>query len=311
MRIRLAIPGSTAVDYTMAIIMQSHYDRAEIQNIVKSLKRNCQNVSILIAGSNLSDNTPARPEDQIYFMKTDAGVKPPNLHDVIKHALKVAPNSARFFIFNTPEQVGFSEKDAMKIIKEGLDYHKSDSGALFMSKKYVEYIIETGDVPSSTNAVRNGFSSEMSVQDMIRSPREAVRQYSTLVSFALVGASGICVNLLVLTIFKALVGALIANAIAQEVSIASNFAWNDRFTFRNRSKASKFIALPKFYRFIKYNLVSLLSFAVNETVFYLTFSHGIFYIYSSLIAIATAFVVNYVGSSRWAWTKTALQLAKD
>jgi dolichol-phosphate mannosyltransferase len=146
---------------------------------------------------------------------------------------------------------------------------------------------------------------------LLRSPREAIRQYSTLVSFALVGASGVAVNLLVLTIFKPLVGALIANAIAQEVSIANNFVWNDRFTFRSRSRVGRFFALPRLYRFVKYNLVSLLSFAVNEMVFYLVYSHGIFYIYSSLTAIATAFVVNYFGSSRWAWAKTALNLAKD
>ncbi len=79
-----------------------------------------------------------------------------------------------------------------------------------------------------------------------------------------------------------------------------------------RSRQTALFAQPKLFRFVKYNLVSLLSLTVNEVVFYFVYYHlGVYYISSSLLAIATAFVVNYFGSSRWAWAKTVSLSVKD
>ncbi len=159
---------------------------------------------------------------------------------------------------------------------------------------------------------KNGFSAEMSAFDIIRNPGVALRQHSRVVKFAMVGVSGVAVNLLVLTLLKAAIGALAANVVAQELAIINNFTWNDRFTFRT-GNYGKFLSFARLTRFVKYNLVSLGSFAVNEIVFYIAYSHRIYYIDSSLLAIATAFVINYFGSSRWAWARTFApgQPAKD
>lgn len=303
--------GSAAADQAMTIVLGNRWDSSSIQLIIRTLKLYSDKVTVLIAGSGIHSEVDLPTDDQVYFMKISERDRQSDIHEVMKRAIQIAPDSARFFIFENAKDVRLSEGDVMKIAKRKLDYRKLASGTTFLSRKYLNHILETGEMPSATHAARCGYASEMSIRDMMKSPREAIRQNSTLVSFALVGASGVGVNLLVLTIFKSIVGALFANAIAQEVSIANNFVLNDRFTFRSRSGVSRFLALPRLYRFVKYNLVSLLSFGINELVFYLAYSHGIFYIYSSLIAIGTAFIVNYLGSSRWAWAKTAFQLAKD
>lgn len=311
MCLRLGGSGLTNVDQVTAIVLGGRKDHASIQFIIQTLKNNCGSVRVLIADRNINSEIDSSPDDGVYFMKLNESDPTIDLHQVMKRAIEIAPDSTRFFIFEDAGDLRFSESVVKRIVKRGLDFRKLASRTTFMSKRYLLHVLETGEAPTATNAARGGFVSQMSITDMLRSPREAIGQNSTLVSFALVGASGVGVNLLVLTIFKSLVGALLANIMAQELSIVSNFVWNDRFTFKSRAKTSRFLALPRLYRFVKYNLVSLLSLAVNETVFFIAYSHGVFYIYSSLIAIATAFIVNYLGSSRWAWTKTALQLAKD
>ncbi|MHB8567048.1 MAG: GtrA family protein [Nitrososphaerales archaeon] len=137
--------------------------------------------------------------------------------------------------------------------------------------------------------------------DVIRSPRFALRQNWTLVKFAIVGASGVLVNLGLLTLLTDLFGnglILIFNGVAVEASILNNFVWNDRFTFGGGAKG---IHHGRLARLAKYNLLSLVSFAVNEVVFSFLYSLGLYKYWASLIAIGFSFLVNYFGSSRWAW----------
>jgi putative flippase GtrA len=143
----------------------------------------------------------------------------------------------------------------------------------------------------------------MSPLEMIRSPREAIRQNWTLAKFLVVGASGSAVYLVSLTLLTTVLGSrliLVSNAIALELSILSNFFLNDKFTFNSITAKS-----TKPTRLAKYNLVSLLGFGVNElTVAILAppfEAHHISYIFAALIAILISFSANYVGSSRWAW----------
>lgn len=306
----MEVSGSTIIDQATAVVLGGACDRSSVQLILGLLKSSFGRVIVIIASS-MNSEVDFSSNDRIYFMKIGENPSKFDLHEVMRRAVELAPNSVRFLIFEDVKEVQISERTLKTIVKKQLDFQKLALGTIFISKRYLLHILETGQMPTAVNAVRDGYSSEMSITQMLSSPKLAIRQYSTLASFALVGASGVGVNLLVLTLFKPIIGALVANALAQEVSIASNFVWNDRFTFRTRAGAGRYLTLSRLKRFTKYNLVSLLSFAVNETVFYLVYSHGVFYIYSSLIAIATAFVVNYFGSSRWAWAKTVLQLAKD
>jgi dolichol-phosphate mannosyltransferase len=92
-----------------------------------------------------------------------------------------------------------------------------------------------------------------------------IRAYSSrvFIKFAIVGTSGVVVNLLTLTLLlNQGVNKYIASPIAIEVSIISNFLLNNFWTFRWRKKAS---VLP--VRGLRFNIVSLLALLVSYTIF--------------------------------------------
>ena len=85
--------------------------------------------------------------------------------------------------------------------------------------------------------------------------------------FCSVGASGVFVNLGVLAALDALgLHRLIASAIAIELSILSNFAANEFWTFRDRARKSE-----RFSRMVQFQLVSLVGAAIQFSVFMLCF----------------------------------------
>ncbi|MDG6905293.1 MAG: GtrA family protein [Nitrososphaerota archaeon] len=211
-----------------------------------------------------------------------------------------------------------SAKELERVVGKELDFVSVASlGCDKISMQYARHLVTSRENPSVANALENGFSTTMSIVEIIMSPRNFLRMYSKIFKFGLVGASGIVVNLAVLTLLKGVIPILAANIIAQELSIINNFTWNDRFTFNFGGVNNRLFTTPRLYRFVKYNLVSLFSLAVNELVFYLAYyqSHLQFvtgnYIASSLIAIFVAFMINYLGSSRWAWGKAFHLPLKD
>ena len=75
---------------------------------------------------------------------------------------------------------------------------------------------------------------------------------SLLIRFGLVGLSGVGVNLCALAIFSALgLVSTLASALAIELSVLSNFALNDRWTFSDRRHGSWWV------RALRFQLVSL------------------------------------------------------
>ncbi len=116
--------------------------------------------------------------------------------------------------------------------------------------------------------------------------------------FALIGGSGIFVNLGILFLLHGIfdVHDLIAVPIAIEASIISNFLLNDHFTFRDRRNGSKLRRLGQF------NTVSLVALIVNFTAYaLLTRVFGVFYLVAQLIAILVAFSTNYMGNLHWTY----------
>ncbi|HZN27299.1 MAG TPA: glycosyltransferase family 2 protein [Burkholderiales bacterium] len=92
-----------------------------------------------------------------------------------------------------------------------------------------------------------------------------IRFYSSrvFIKFAIVGASGVVVNLLILTLLlHAGVNKYLASPIAIEASIISNFLLNNYWTFRWREKTG---VLP--VRGLRFNIVSLLALLVSYTIF--------------------------------------------
>jgi dolichol-phosphate mannosyltransferase len=164
--------------------------------------------------------------------------------------------------------------------------------------------------PGNNSQLKSGETKKkMSLSEMIRSPRRALRENLTLVKFLFVGLSGVVVNVGLLALQERIFNIgegdprlLIANAIAVETSIINNFLWNDHYTFGHVRRASNPGIRVKLARLGRYNLVSLGTFAVNETIFFVLTQRFVFNsILSSCIAIAVSFVANYFGSSRWAW----------
>jgi len=135
--------------------------------------------------------------------------------------------------------------------------------------------------------------------------REARRR--RLVRFALVGASGVLVNLGVLHVCAGFLRLpeLLASALAVEASILSNFALNDAFTFRGVGAATPPVRLAR------YHVVSAVAMALQLGVFagaVLAASRlgrpqlGAARYPVQTAGIALAFAWNWFASSRWAWS---------
>ena len=90
---------------------------------------------------------------------------------------------------------------------------------------------------------------------------------SRFLRFCTVGASGVFVNLGVLAVLDSVgVHKILASALAIEVSILSNFAANEFWTFRDLGSVN-----GRFGRMIQFQLVSLVGALVQFSVFVLSF----------------------------------------
>ncbi len=115
-----------------------------------------------------------------------------------------------------------------------------------------------------------------------------------LVRYALVGGTGVIVNFAVLKgVWPALHSSpAVANAVATEAAILSNYALNSRFTFHTS------LGWGTWFR---YNLVSLLGGALQVGVFTLLVHFHVYYLLANLLAIPLNTIVGFVLSTRWAF----------
>jgi putative flippase GtrA len=121
-----------------------------------------------------------------------------------------------------------------------------------------------------------------------------------LVRFALVGASGVLVNTVVLFILAeaARLPYVVAAALSTETAILANFALNDRWTFRDVAPA-----LSWAYRAARYNLVCLGGLLISVGVLAaLTHWRHVHYLVANLAGVGAGLIWNYSGSSRLAWS---------
>ena len=126
-------------------------------------------------------------------------------------------------------------------------------------------------------------------------------EWRRVVKFALVGASGVLVNMGLLWLLTEFAGLpyLISAAIGIECAIISNFTLNDYFTFRDRrvDGTGNFAR-----RLAKFNLVSLGGVGINLLLlWFLSSVLGINYLVSNLCGIAVATLWNYLLNSWWTW----------
>jgi dolichol-phosphate mannosyltransferase len=127
----------------------------------------------------------------------------------------------------------------------------------------------------------------------------------TFIKFAIVGASGVVVNLAAFGLLLALgSNKFLASPIAAEISIIWNFLLNNRWTFRRRvMKRGAHI------RGLRFNVVSLLSLAVSYLAFvtlalkYPKVAPAI----HQIIAIVPAAAINYFLNSYWTFEKVKVE----
>ena len=133
----------------------------------------------------------------------------------------------------------------------------------------------------------------------------AWRELSRILRFAMVGISGIAVNMGILWGLTELAGIyyLYSSAVAIETSIITNFLLNDFWTFGGETGHRMGRRL---HRFLSFQLVSLGGLVVNMAVLFAGKEiFGIYYLAANLLGILAAFVWNYVVNRNVTWRGAA------
>jgi dolichol-phosphate mannosyltransferase len=133
-----------------------------------------------------------------------------------------------------------------------------------------------------------------------------------VITFALVGFSGVFVNLGMLFLFADAIGLdpVVSSAIAIELSILWNFYFNNALTFRDKNAGA---SVGFFQRMIRYNLVGLAGLCIQLAVFVVltrlamsafALDHpGIWKYPSQLVGIGLGMSWNFVTNFYWTWSQ--------
>lgn len=120
-----------------------------------------------------------------------------------------------------------------------------------------------------------------------------------LVRFAIVGASGYVVNLLLYVLCVKALGIeyLLAESIAWIVAAANNFVWNRQWTFKAREGQAHVQA-------IRFLIVSLIALAFNLVVLrVLVEAGGMDKLVAEVIALAASTPLNFLGNKLWSFAE--------
>jgi dolichol-phosphate mannosyltransferase len=122
-------------------------------------------------------------------------------------------------------------------------------------------------------------------------------------NFALVGLSGTAVNLVTLTILLRFLHleSTVADALAIEVSILSNYLLNNRYTFKN-TEADDRTLRETWLGAGKFNLAAISGAVVSLAIFTVLFKFAhINYVFADLLAIGLSMSWNYWMSVKFVW----------
>lgn len=115
------------------------------------------------------------------------------------------------------------------------------------------------------------------------------------IKFGIVGGSGAVLKLVLMYLLTDILGIyyIISYLMSFSVVVAHNYVWNSRWTFKQSG-------MP--LGLAKYAAVSAFTVTINTGVIYLlTDALGLWYMFSTAIAILIAFSINYFLSRRWVW----------
>ncbi|MGC8609130.1 MAG: GtrA family protein [Thermoplasmata archaeon] len=122
---------------------------------------------------------------------------------------------------------------------------------------------------------------------------------SPLLKYLIVGASGIIINELLLKGLSVYTNMILADAIAIETSIMSNFSMNEYWTFRSRKISRNASSILK--RAGLHNFTSLVGMGINLGIFTVLAMTGMDILIANLIGIVIAFGARYIMSSKIIW----------
>ena len=124
---------------------------------------------------------------------------------------------------------------------------------------------------------------------MLQKYRKFVERF---VRYGIIGASGVGVNLGILTVLRHfwVEQATLTYVIAVEASIISNYMLNAFFTFRSR---------VQFSGLWRYNVVSFGGLIVQTTIYRILLGQHVNYVIADLIAIPFGTILGFVLSIKW------------
>ncbi len=137
------------------------------------------------------------------------------------------------------------------------------------------------------------------VEFLINVAKLRFRQSEEFIRFALVGLSGLLVNLgsYILLTRRIGFGIALACPIAIELSILSNYFLNNVWTFKYRK-----VTIPVYRRLFRFHVVSALAGSLNYIVFLiLVYLMHVYDILANVIGISIGMLVNYSLNSIWTW----------
>lgn len=122
--------------------------------------------------------------------------------------------------------------------------------------------------------------------------------------FNFVGAVGIVVQLIALTLLKSGLGLhyLVATALAVETAVIHNFLWHERFTWLDRKTGGRNEMLLRLVRFnLSTGLISILG---NLVLMKALVGHlHLNYLFSNIVAIGTCALLNFLVSDQFVFRK--------
>ncbi|MEO3993593.1 MAG: glycosyltransferase family 2 protein [Desulfurococcaceae archaeon TW002] len=118
--------------------------------------------------------------------------------------------------------------------------------------------------------------------------------------FAVVGTSGVLVNLGVLWFlsYVLLIQHFIASVIGIEASLINNFIWNDLWTFKKRRFGKRWWRLLKYH--VSTAIGTLAQYTVSQIAYYALLRESLS---SQTLGILVGFIANYLISKKYVWAR--------
>jgi len=200
---------------------------------------------------------------------------------------------------NTSGYRAYSKKIIERILKDiNSEGYSILEEILFLAKKEKAKIVE---IYIEFNNRREGKSKANMIKEFLGLVKTVMflrnREIRRFFKFLIVGLTGIFVNEGLLFLLTEKVGTyfLLSGIISIEMSIISNFVFNDLWTFQDRRSGSYFL------RMLRFNIARVFTVMLNLLLLASLTFMGLNYLIANLIGIAVATLWGFNLSLKWVW----------